>query len=209
MDNTSNNGFLISFEGLDNSGKSTQINLLKTYLKSINKKVKVVESLGGLQSVNLIKEILLNKDVEKIDSVTELLLYQAARRELVVKQIKPALEEGKIVILDRYIDSSLVYQGILRNIDSRHIDYLNNFVTKQLKPNITFFLKIKKPTYLQRINDTEINKLDKIEIDSMYKFDILNEAYEYLSHIKNNFISIEEDSIENVFNKIISHLKFL
>jgi dTMP kinase len=205
--NTRNKGFLISFEGIDKSGKSTQIKKLEKYLKNSLKNVIVFGSLEGLKPVEMMREIILNKNIEKIDVITELLLYEAARREIVVKQIKPYLEKGYTIIVDRYIDSSLVYQGFLRDIPLTDIEYLNNLVTEKIMPDITFYLKINKETYINRIKDTNINDLDKIEIDSMYKYEILNDGYNYLSKLKERIIPIEEGEIDEVFNAIINHIQ--
>lgn len=204
-----NKGFLISFEGVDKSGKSSQIDKLKQYLLNKGRNVETFGCLHGLPSVDLIGNIILNKKVDKIDAITELLLYQAARRELIVNFIKPALETNKIIILDRYIESTLVYQGILRNINFADIDYLNKLTTDNIVPNVTFLLKVSKKNYIERMQNTEITELDKIEIDAMYEYELLNEGFEYVSHLKDRVITIPDNSSDIVFEQIKEHIKFL
>jgi dTMP kinase len=202
-------GFVISFEGIDYSGKSTQIELLKKYLKGIGREVTSYVCLNGTEPVDLMGKIVLSKDIEKIDPITELLLYQAARRELIVKKVKPDLKEGKIVILDRYIDSTFVYQGMMREINIEYIDYLNNMVIDNIVPAITFLIEITKEEYILRIKDASINDLDKIEIEIMNSYDIIHNSYKVLSHFYNRIIPIINDEIDVMAEKIRSHLKFL
>lgn len=203
-----NNGLLISFEGLDKCGKTTQLKKLYTYLIGKNYPVSKYSSLIGDDVVTSIGNIILDKK-NILDPITELLLYEAARREAVVKYIKPDIQEGKIVLLDRYIDSSIAYQGGLRKVNCDFINYLNEAVVENLKPNIVFLIKVCKQTYIERIKDTLINDLDRIELDSMNNYHLIDNAYKFLEYTNEKIISIKEDTEENMFKEILTHLKFL
>ena len=132
----------ISFEGVDGSGKSTQINLLKIEIERNGFECVLLEEPGTTLVGLEIRKIL--KDYEKVgelSSVTELFLFAASRSELVDKEIKPLLaRREKVIIADRYIDSTLAYQGYGRGYDTDKINYINNIVTQGIKPDLTFLL---------------------------------------------------------------------
>lgn len=132
---------LITFEGIDGSGKSTQIDLLKNFLIDKNKNVITLREPGGTILAERIRNILLN-DKYVINPVTELLLFEAARADLTEKEIIPAIKEGKIVLLDRYFDSTTAYQGFGRNLDLNIVQTINKFATFNIIPDLTFYLKI-------------------------------------------------------------------
>lgn len=204
-----NRGFLISFEGIDKCGKTTQINKLNDYLLNRNYNVALHGSVVGTPAIDKIGDIILNKNMEKLDITTELLLYLAARNELLKKKIEPDLNHGKVVLLDRYIDSTLAYQGGLRKINLDIIEYLNNNVIKAIIPNITFLIDIDKKTYIERIKDTNINDLDKLELDSMNHYEAIANFYRFLAHKENRFVIIKQDHPDSMFKNITKELEFL
>ena len=132
----------ISFEGVDGSGKSTQINLLKIEIEKKGFECVVLEEPGTTLVGIEIRKIL--KDYEKVgelSSITELFLFAASRSELVKKEIKPVLTKQRTVLIaDRFIDSTLAYQGYGRGFDIDKINYINNIATQCIKPDITFLL---------------------------------------------------------------------
>ena len=132
----------ISFEGVDGSGISTQINLLKIEIERNGFECVLLEEPGTTLVGLEIRKIL--KDYEKVgelSSITELFLFAASRSELVDKEIKPLLaRREKVIIADRYIDSTLAYQGYGRGYDTDKINYINNIVTQGIKPDLTFLL---------------------------------------------------------------------
>ena len=134
-------GILISFEGLDKVGKSTQVELLHKHLKKNKILPVVVREPGSTESSEKIREILADRSlVGKIAPLTEFLLYSAGRAQLVAEIIKPAIERGEVVISDRYYDSSAAYQGYGRGIDRRFIDRVNKVATQRLVPDLTILL---------------------------------------------------------------------
>ncbi|MFM8455925.1 MAG: dTMP kinase, partial [Ignavibacteria bacterium] len=131
----------ITFEGIDGSGKSTQIQLLKEWLERLDHTVTVLREPGGNVVSEQIRQLLLDS-TEHIEPRCELLLFTAARAQLVSKVIRPALKAGHIVICDRYIDSSVAYQGYGRGLPIDDIVRINDFATAGLIPDITFIFDL-------------------------------------------------------------------
>ncbi len=132
---------LITFEGLDGSGKSTQVKLLKKHLIKENFDVLALREPGGVPIAEDIRELLLESKND-INAITELLLFSASRSELIKTLIIPALENQMIVILDRFYDSTVAYQGYGRKLNLDHIDLINKIASFNIKPDITFYLDI-------------------------------------------------------------------
>ena len=134
-------GKFITFEGSEGCGKSTQSKMLFDYLKAKGLKVTYLREPGGVKASEMIREILLNPK-NKISPLAETLLYMAARAQVVEEIIKPALASGKIVVCDRFLDSTICYQGYGLGIDIKLIKSIGNFVTGGLKPQLTIFLDL-------------------------------------------------------------------
>jgi dTMP kinase len=133
---------LITFEGIDGSGKTTQINLLKKKLEQSGVQVFIFREPGGTEVSEFIRGILLNPEVE-IDPITEILLFSAARSQLIAEKVKPLNSDDKVIILDRFYDSTVAYQGYGRssiNLDDIH--HLNQVASHGLKPDVTFYLRV-------------------------------------------------------------------
>ena len=146
-------GILISLEGLDKVGKSTQVELLLKHLKKRGVEPVLVREPGSTETSERIREILADRSlVGKISPLTEFLLYSASRAQLVAETIKPALDRGEVVVADRYYDSSSAYQGYGRGIDLEFIDTVNMAATESLVPDLTILLVAKKS-----INDSKKN----------------------------------------------------
>ncbi len=133
-------GELISFEGLEKVGKTTQIRQLALWLRSHGKTVTVLREPGGTMLGETLRGILLHK-VKIQSAAAELLLFAAARAELVETVIRPALTQGQVVILDRYVDSSVAYQGFGRGVEVKWINEVNQMATQGLQPALTFWLR--------------------------------------------------------------------
>jgi dTMP kinase len=153
----------ISFEGIDGSGKSTQIALLKNYLEQSGKKVLLVREPGGNDLSERIRNLLLDKSLS-ITPKAELLLFEAARTNLVQTIIRPALNSGTIVLADRFVDSTIAYQGYGRKLSLSDIHYLNHFATDGILPNITFYLQISIPLSISRMGDKPIDRMEANDI---------------------------------------------
>jgi len=155
-------GLFITLEGIDGSGKDTQAKMLAKYLEKKGYSVLITREPGGTSVGEKIREILLNPEIEKVDSRAEVLLFAASRAQIVSNVIKPALKEGKIVISNRYVDSSYTYQGIAREMGLDWVIAVNEWATRELLPDITFFLNIPEEVGLKRV-DRSRNIRDKIE----------------------------------------------
>lgn len=156
-------GFLISFEGGEACGKSTQIKLFEKYLKEKNENYLLTREPGGTEIGEKIREILLHSKGE-ISSEGEFLLFSSSRRNLVEKVILPALEEGKIVVLDRFFDSSFAYQGYAGNLNIKDIKNITDFATGGLKPDLTILFDISYEESMRRkAKDENLKVLDRME----------------------------------------------
>lgn len=153
-------GVLITFEGVEGSGKSTQAQLLVEYLKEKGREVVFSREPGGTEIGERIRDILLDPDCRQMDARTELFLYLASRNQHVREKILPALRAGKVVVLDRFADSSVAYQGFGRELGERFVSRLNKLATRGLKPDITFLVDVPVMVGYQR---KEKGKLDRME----------------------------------------------
>lgn len=135
-------GRFFTFEGGEGTGKSTQITYLKEYLKRNRYDYLVCREPGGTRAAEIIRATLLHTELQHLDPLSELFLFEAARADVTAKVIVPALDQGKVVISDRYTDSSLVYQGFARGIPLEAITYLNNLATRNLTPDLTILIDI-------------------------------------------------------------------
>ena len=165
-------GFLITFEGIDFCGKSVQIERLVDKLKTQNIPFVLLREPGGTIFSEKVRAVLLTKENEEMSSITEFLLFSAARAQIIKKKIVPALQKGYFVICDRYYDSSTAYQGYGRGIDLQKINQINKFATEGIKPDLTFLIDIdidemekrkKKLSHeLDRMEDQEKNFFEKV-----------------------------------------------
>jgi dTMP kinase len=198
-------GLFITFEGLDGSGKTTQIELLDSYLKGEGFDVVITCEPGGTEIGRKIRKILLNKENQNISHKTETFLFLASRAELTSKVIKPALKEGKIVICDRFFDSTLVYQGIARGLGVKEILDMSLWATDGLVPDITFLLSMKASTCNKRIKEAN-RKKDRIEMEEdNFKEKIYRGYLDIAGKNKERFVVIDaEKDIESIFEEIKS-----
>ncbi len=170
---------LISFEGIDGSGKSTQASKLRDFLLSEGLKAELLREPGGTQVGERIRHLLFE---EEMHPITELLLFEAARSELVRRKIKPLLSEGKVVILDRFVDSTLAYQGYGRGLELSLVRELNGIATDGLVPHLTFLIDTDVRTALSRKQDKN-------------RFEDLN----FILKVREGFLKIAEQERERIF----------
>ena len=180
----------ISFEGVDGSGKSTQINLLKAEIERNGIECVLLEEPGttlvGLEIRKLLKDY---EKVGDLSSVTELLLFAASRSELVDKEIKPVLaEQDKVIIVDRYIDSTLAYQGYGRGFDTDKINYINDIVTQGIKPDLTFLLDCHPFQSIGRIN--KFRNKDRFETEGLDFYQAIRSGYLEIAKLEPKRIKI-------------------
>ena len=161
-------GFLVSLEGPEGAGKTSVLEALIPILEDRGIEVLSTREPGGVLIGEKIREVILDPSHTEMDPKTELLLYIASRRQHLVEKVLPALAAGKLVIMDRFIDSSVAYQGFGRGLDKEAIDWLNEFATDGLKPDLTLYFDIEVEEGLARIaanSDREVNRLDMEGLD--------------------------------------------
>ena len=176
-------GLFITFEGIDGCGKTTQINLLKNYLENNGYKVILTREPGAKGLGEKLREILLNYDGE-VSSNCESFLFLADRAQHIDTIIKPAIQNGVVVLCDRHTDSTVAYQGYGRSLDLDQIKHLNNIATSGVKPDITFILDIDIETSLIRIGKGR----DRME----------NSGREFFERVRNGYIEISKQEPERV-----------
>jgi dTMP kinase len=189
-------GFFITFEGIDFCGKTTQARRLVTYLRRKDYKVLLVREPGGDRIAERIRRILLSKKNSDMTALTELLLYEAARSQLTERVILPALKQGKMVVCDRYFDSSLAYQGYGRGLNKKMIKHLNHISTSGLVPDLTILLDVPVRTSFER-RKREKRKKDRLEKERVEFHQRLREGYLKLARQNRKRIKIV-DGMENV-----------
>jgi dTMP kinase len=206
--NKSKKGLFISFEGGEGVGKSTQIELLKTSLTKKNINVLSTREPGGTKEGELIRKFLVSGEISSWDSYSESLLFNALRREHINKIINPSLFKGDIVLCDRFIDSTIVYQGVGGGINQTLLLSLHKNFCYDLYPDITFFLsldpKVGIDRTLSRNNKTE-NRFENMGLSYHQK---IQDGFKALSD-KNNkrFFEINAElSIEKISNQIYDHV---
>lgn len=153
-------GKFITFEGSEGSGKTTQILLLQKYLKK-NKSVVFLREPGGTKISEYIRRILLDVKNDAMNDRAEMLLYMAARAQLVAQVIRSALQKGKIVLCDRFLDSTIAYQGYGSGVDIALIKRIGEFATQGLKPDLTFFFDLDVKTGFSRIGERARDRIEK------------------------------------------------
>ena len=175
-------GNLITFEGIDFSGKSVQANFLNEALKGRKLPVLFLREPGGTEISEKIRSVLLDNANHKMSAMTEVLLYSAARAQMVRESIIPHLEKGFVVICDRYFDSTTAYQGFGRKIDLDFIKKLNSFATEELEPDLTFLIDLDPVIALQR-KKTDLDRLEK-------------ENLEFHQRVRNGYLEIARPNTE-------------
>lgn len=166
------NGTLISFEGPEGAGKSSILEAILPLLEEKGIPYITTREPGGVDIAEKIRQVILDPDHTSMDAKTELLLYIASRRQHLVERILPALATGKVVLMDRFIDSSVAYQGYGRGLSVEDIEWLNQFATDGLKPDLTLYFDLDVEEGLARIarnQEREVNRLDLEGLELHYK----------------------------------------
>ena len=168
-------GLFIVMEGPDGSGKTTQINLLKEYLEEAGYECLITREPGGTEIGEEVRQLILNPEHKEMSPVTEMLLYAASRAQLVHEVIGPALEEGKIVISDRFVDSSIIYQGIARKLGISTVSAVNAPGIGIYRPDGIFFIDLSEAEGLRR--KKEQKNLDRMEQEGIDFHHMVSEGY--------------------------------
>ena len=190
-------GKLITFEGGEGGGKSLQIDKLEKYLSGKGYTVVRTREPGGVEISEKIRNLLLNPEIDKLERNTEIFLFSAARVEFCKRFLEPHLNEGNIVISDRFYDSTTAYQGYGWNADAKTIDFIkrnNNIASRGIVPDITFVIDIDPVVGLEKVVTSEFGKKDRIE----------SKPLSYHTNVRNGFLKIAEEEPGRV--KVISYV---
>lgn len=200
-------GIFITMEGPDGSGKTTQIDLLKKYLETKGYDIIITREPGGTAISEAIREIILNPEFEEMSYMTELLLYASSRAQLVNQVIKPALEAGKAVICDRFVESSAVYQGIGRGLGVETVYEVNSYALGDVKPKLTIFMDLDAEEGIKRKkNQSELDRMEKEDL-SFHKRVV--EGYRQLAQLyPERIVPINATlSIDEIHSMIVEEVK--
>lgn len=195
----------ITAEGVEGCGKTTVLKMIYDYLIENGLNVLLTREPGGVKISEQIRSIILNKENTNLDDRSEALLFAASRRQLLVEKIYPALKENKIVLCDRYVDSSLAYQGGGKNLGVDEVLNINLFATNNTLPDLTLLFDIKPELGLERIkqnSDREVNRLDLEKIEFYNK--VRNTFLELAKKYPKRYVVIDASkSLDEVYTKTL------
>lgn len=205
-------GYFITFEGGEGAGKTSVLTHVANQLEKQGHSVVTTREPGGIKISERIRDILLDKSNIEMDAKTEALLYTAARRQHLIEKVKPALEAGKIVLCDRFIDSSLAYQGHARGIGIEAVYKMNQFAIAEFMPDLTLFFDIKPEKGLERIRTNKNREENRLDVEELSFHQTVYEGYQILekqfsSRIKT--VDAEkplDDVVELVFQKVKQYI---
>lgn len=201
-------GIFITMEGPEGAGKTTILKRLGETLKQEGYSVVLTREPGGIPISEQIREVILNKENTAMDSRTEALLYAAARRQHLVEKIVPALEKGMIVLCDRFIDSSLAYQGYARGLDMDEIYSINKFAIGDFMPDVTFYFDIDPAEGLKRISANNHREVNRLDLEELHFHEKVREGYQMVMDTwKDRFVRIDaSQTLEMVFEQTKSSI---
>ena len=198
-------GRLVSFEGPEGSGKSTQISRLAAHFQKSHREVITTREPGGTEIGEQIRNIIVhNSKGDEMCAETELLLFTAARAQLVREVIAPALLRGAIVLSDRFLDSSTVYQGIARNLAADPVSQINRFAVGNVMPDLTVVLDVPEEVSLARLKQRATDLPDRMERENVDFYKKVREGYLLLAKgMPERFIVVDGTKPEDVIEKRI------
>lgn len=201
-------GIFITFEGGEGSGKTTMMARLSEYLSGKNIPYLITREPGGIDIAEKIRSIILNPEHTAMDARTEALLYAAARRQHLVEKVIPALEEGQIVLCDRFVDSSLAYQGYARGLGIEEVRSINLFATEGLAPDLTLYFDVDPDIGLARIAANQGREFNRLDMENRLFHDKVRAGYLELVENEPERIKVIDASLspDEVFCSIIANL---
>ncbi|GMB10089.1 dTMP kinase [Thermolongibacillus altinsuensis] len=198
-----------SFEGPDGAGKTTIVQMLERHLINRGFNVMATREPGGIEIAEQIRSILLNPNNKTMDARTEALLYAAARRQHLVEKIIPSLEEGKVVLCDRFIDSSLAYQGFARGLGVDEILSINQFAINGLMPTLTIYFDIDPKIGLERIGKNQKREVNRLDLEQLAFHERVRKGYlMLLEQFPKRMRKVDASQpIEKVFSDVVALLE--
>ena len=202
-------GVFITVEGPEGAGKTTIITKVAEQLKKEGYRIVLTREPGGIPIAEQIREVILNRDNTAMDPRTEALLYAAARRQHLMEKVVPALTEGAIVLCDRFVDSSLAYQGYARGIGVDEIWQINQFAIEELMPELTLFFMIDPKRGLERIEQHKNREVNRLDVEELSFHQKVYDGYQLLMEKNPDRIKgIDADrSVEEVYEETLHQIK--
>lgn len=203
---TGKKGRFITVEGGEGAGKSTVIARLYEELQARGMDVLLTREPGGIDIAEQIREIILNPAHTQMDKRTEALLYAAARRQHLAEKVIPALEAGKLVLCDRFIDSSLAYQGHARGLGIDAVYEINRFAIGDCMPELTLFFDVQPATGLARISAARGREVNRLDLEGIRFHELVREGYQLaMARDPERFVVIDaEQPMEQVYQSALS-----
>lgn len=206
-------GKLFTFEGSEGSGKSTQIELLADELEGMGNEVVVTREPGGTEIGEEIRHLLIHNSAgNDMAPEAELLLFAAARAQLVRQVVIPGLQEGKIILCDRFLDSTTVYQGAARSISSDPVSYINQFAAAGITPDLTFILDVPAEVSIARVKRRVTDLPDRMEKENVDFYKKVREGYLILArslperfHVVDGTRELRENQ-EDILKTVLEHI---
>ncbi len=204
-----NKGLFITFEGIDGSGKSTQLKRLTEWLVEKKLPFRVLREPGGTELGEAIRKLLLEPNLKSMSAEAELLLFFAARAELVRAVIRPALNNGELVICDRFYDSTLAYQGYGRALGAEKMDGLLQWAVGKTKPDLTVLVDLPADVALQRQRGRDLGAADRIEAEGRAFMDKVRAGYLVLAAAEPQRFLVLDGVLpeEEIFDELICAIK--
>ncbi|RZI49780.1 dTMP kinase [Lactococcus kimchii] len=203
------NGIFISLEGPDGAGKTSVLQAILPEIQNMKREIVATREPGGVRVAEEIRQVILNPKNTEIDSKTELMLFAAARRLHMQEKILPALAAGKVVIVDRFIDSSVAYQGYGRELGVEVVDWLNNFATDGLKPDLTLYFDVDTDVALERIMNNRADEINRLDLERAEMHRKVRQGYlEIVAKSPERFVKIDASQpLNQVISDTLSVLK--
>ena len=206
------NGIFITIEGPDGSGKTSVTNEVMKKLQNLQVDIIRTREPGGIDIAEQIREIILTPKNTKMDAKTEALLYAASRRQHLVEKVIPALKAGQVILCERFVDSSLAYQGAGRQIGIDAVYTMNLFAIDDVMPDLTIFLDIDPEVGIKRINQNRKNK-DRLDMEKIEFHERVYEGYQTVKKMfKDRIVIVDgnkplDEVVDQVFEIIIERIK--
>ncbi|WP_139991447.1 dTMP kinase [Paenibacillus paridis] len=204
-----NKGIFITIEGGEGAGKSTLIELLSNKMHQRGKSVMTTREPGGILIAEQIRSVILDRQHIAMDARTEALLYAAARRQHLVEKVLPALEQGQIVICDRFVDSSLAYQGHARGLGMEEVWAINQFAIQELMPDLTIYMDVSPEVGLTRIAQASEREINRLDLEKHSFHEKVREGYQLLlKQYPDRIVLVNaEKSADLVFNDVLAAIE--
>ena len=197
-------GYFITFEGPEGAGKTTISRLIENELQKQGIDVISTREPGGIAIAEQIRSVILDKENTAMDSRTEALLYAAARRQHLAEKVIPALNEGKVVLCDRFIDSSLAYQGHARGLGVDEVLSINQFAIENMMPSLTLLFMISPDKGMERIYKNQDREVNRLDLETIGFHEKVHQGYHLLAdRFKERITVVDADqSLEEVFKQV-------